>query len=33
LPVSGSDANEWGNAIYLGTVQVLPPTGAQESAP
>jgi 4-amino-4-deoxy-L-arabinose transferase-like glycosyltransferase len=33
LPVSGSDANEWGNAIYLGTVQVLPPASAQESAP
>jgi 4-amino-4-deoxy-L-arabinose transferase-like glycosyltransferase len=33
LPVSGDDANEWGNAIHLGTVQVLPPAGAQESAP
>jgi hypothetical protein len=33
LPVSGSNANEWGNAIHLGTVEVLPPAGAQESVP
>lgn len=33
LPVSGSNANEWGNAIHLGTVQVLPPASAQGSAP
>ena len=33
LPVSGSDANEWGNAIHLGTVQVLPPAPGQEIAP
>jgi hypothetical protein len=27
LPVSGRSANQWGNAIHLGTVEVLPPVG------
>jgi 4-amino-4-deoxy-L-arabinose transferase-like glycosyltransferase len=33
LPVSGRDANAWGNGIYVGTVQVLPAAGARESGP
>jgi hypothetical protein len=27
LPVAGSDANAWGNAVQVGTVEVLPSVG------
>jgi len=33
LPVSGRDANVWGNAIRVGTVQVLPSADVQEGTP
>jgi hypothetical protein len=26
VPVTGQDANAWGNAVYLGTVRVISPT-------
>jgi 4-amino-4-deoxy-L-arabinose transferase-like glycosyltransferase len=29
LPVAGSDANAWGNAVQVGTVQVLPSDAAE----